>query len=65
MADKNNPKLESISILRIEGAMSLRIDWDNDRHQCVPISENNSKGLINAMAKMTALLHQERQECEI
>ena len=65
MSDK--AELKHIDILpnSIDKSYSIRLSWDNDRHQSVDINNLNADDVINAFEKMIFLLEYESDMGEI
>jgi hypothetical protein len=47
------------------GKPEIILDWDNDRHQGVRLSNTDQKGVITALHQMIELLKGERNRREI
>lgn len=44
---------------------SIQLDWDNDRHQAVPLKGRDSVAVMKALDELADVLHTERRRGKI
>lgn len=52
--------LSDISLTDILGRLDIRVDWDNDQHQSIPLHGVDSESVIDGLRRLSALLEHEK-----